>query len=126
MWSHATERHKLVTGRPVLDELRHSSYPHSARACALVASVPIIPIEPEIAAIVQTYIRAKLMPRNPVGDALHVALASYHKCDFLLTWNCAHIANPTKFRRLQIVNTSLGLYVPLLATPNQMLEDTHE
>ena len=125
-WTHAPERYRLVTGQPVLDELLHPAYPHSARACALAASVPVVSIVDETANIVQTYIRMKLMPRNPLGDALHVALASYHKCDFLLTWNCAHIANPTKFRRLQIVNTSLGLFVPLLATPNQLLENTNE
>jgi hypothetical protein len=59
-----------------------------------------------------------------VGDALHLthlALASYHKCDFLLTWNCRHLANANKFGYIRRVNTLLGLYVPLLVTPLELL-----
>ena len=61
------------------------------------------------------------MPDDPVGDALHLAIASYHKCDFLLTWNCRHLANANKFGHIRRVNTLLGLYVPLLVTPLELL-----
>ena len=61
------------------------------------------------------------MPQDVLGDALHLALASYHKCDYLLTWNCKHLANPNKFKHMRIVNTSLGLYTPEITTPNQLI-----
>jgi hypothetical protein len=61
------------------------------------------------------------MPRDPTGDALHLALASYHKCDFLLTWNCSHLANANKFMHIRRINTMIGLYVPILVTPLEML-----
>ena len=67
------------------------------------------------------------MPRDPAGDALHLALASYHKCDFLLTWNCQHLANANKFGHIRRVNTLLGLFVPDLVTPLELLgEDENE
>ena len=53
-------------------------------------------------------------------DALHLALASFHKCDFLLTWNCAHIANANKFEHIRIINARLGLFVPALVTPIEL------
>ncbi len=49
------------------------------------------------------------MPNDPLGDALHLAIASYHKCDFLLTWNCRHLANANKFGHIRRVNVMLGL-----------------
>jgi hypothetical protein len=61
------------------------------------------------------------MPRDPAGDALHLALASYNKCEFLLTWNCQNLANPGKFHHIRIVNNLLGLGVPVLTTPAQFL-----
>ena len=61
------------------------------------------------------------MPRDPVGDALHLALASFHKCDFLLTWNCLHLANANKFGHIRRINGMLGLFVPLLVTPLELL-----
>jgi hypothetical protein len=42
------------------------------------------------------------MPANPTGDALHLALAYYHKCDFLVTWNCEHLANANKFGHIRL------------------------
>lgn len=83
--------------------------------------LPLVTIEPEIAAIVQAYIHHNIMPENPLGDALHLALASFHKCDFLLTWNCKHLANDNKFGHIRIVNNLLDLHNPLLVTPLELL-----
>jgi hypothetical protein len=61
------------------------------------------------------------MPKYPLGDALHLAIASYYKCDFLLTWNCRHLANANKFGHIRQVNVMLGLYVPLLVTSLELM-----
>jgi hypothetical protein len=61
------------------------------------------------------------MPDDPRGDALHLALASYNRCDFLLTWNCRHLANANKFEHIHRVNLQLGLFNPILTTPFDML-----
>jgi hypothetical protein len=68
----------------------------------------------------------RLMPADPAGDALHLALASFHKCEFLVTWNCLHLANANKFGHLRRVNGLLGLYVPVLATPLELLGESDE
>ena len=61
------------------------------------------------------------MPRDPQGDALHLALASYHKAHVLLTWNCGHLANANEFHHIRVVNFELGLPTPILATPLNFL-----
>jgi hypothetical protein len=86
----------------------------------------VVPIEPAVTEIVAAYMRHKLMPADPTGDALHLALASLHKCDFLLTWNCTHLANANKFGHIRRLNTMLGLYVPTLTTPLELLGETNE
>ena len=88
--------------------------------------LPLLAIEPGILEIVATYARHKLMPADPGGDALHLALASYHKCDFLVTWNCQHLANANKFGHIRRVNTMLGLFVPALVTPLELLGEDDE
>ena len=62
------------------------------------------------------------MPSDPKGDALHLALASYHRCQFLLTWNCAHLANANKREHIRHVNALLGLHVPILTTPLELID----
>jgi predicted nucleic acid-binding protein len=125
-WSDAPERYELVTSSPVLDELAGGPHERIAERLALVRELPLLAIEPGIAEIVQTYIRHKLMPADPAGDALHLALASYHKCDFLVTWNCRNLANANKFGHIRRVNTMLGLFVPILATPLELLGGNNE
>ena len=125
-WSGAPERYELVTSSPVLDELAGGPRERIAERLALVRELPLLAIEPGIAEIVQAYIRHKLMPTDPAGDALHLALASYHKCDFLVTWNCRNLANANKFGHIRRVNTMLGLFVPVLATPLELLGDNNE
>jgi hypothetical protein len=61
------------------------------------------------------------MPKDPKGDAIHLALASYHHSHFLLTWNCIHLANANKFEHIRHANTILGLYFPTLTTPFELL-----
>jgi predicted nucleic acid-binding protein len=125
-WATASERYELVTSPAVLDELGAGVPERSAQRLALLRDVPLVPVEPAVVEIVQTYIQHKLMPADPGGDALHLALASYHKCDFLVTWNCRHLANANKFGHIRRVNTLLGLYVPALVTPLELLGGSYE
>jgi hypothetical protein len=96
----------------------------------LLQDVPLLPVDAVHAEIVQAYIKHKVMPVvmpvDPAGDALHLALASYHKCDFLVTWNCLHLANANKIGHIRRVNTLLGLFTPTLATPLELLGDSDE
>ena len=78
--------------------------------------------EEPIMEIVEAYIKHRLMPSDPLGDALHLAITSYHGCDFLLTWNCKHIANANKFAHIRRVNAILGIYCPSLVTPLELME----
>jgi predicted nucleic acid-binding protein len=125
-WEQSGSYYSLVTSVAVLDELRQGTYPNKTAVLDLVNTLPLIPVTQEIVEIVQTYIQHHVMPQDPVGDALHLALASYHKCDFLLTWNCRHLANANKFGHIRRVNALLGLYVPALVTPLELLGDSDE
>lgn len=120
-WEGANERYEVVSSAAVLGELGAGEYPGKEECLAFIHGVPLLPIVPEIIEIVDTYVRRHVMPGDPRGDALHLAVASYHKCDFLLTWNCRHLANANKFGHIRRVNTLLGLFVPALVTPLELL-----
>ena len=125
-WALAKDRFELVTSNAVLQELGAGILHKAAERLRLVESLPLLPANEAIIDIVKTYIRHKVMPSNPSGDALHLALASYHKCDFLVTWNCNHIANANKFGHIRRINTMLGLFVPSLVTPLELIGDSDE
>jgi hypothetical protein len=90
---------------------------------ALIADLPTFGYFPQITEIVETYVKHKLMPARPPEDAWHLALASFHDCDLIVTWNCRHLANPNKARHIGRINTLLGLSVPRLVTPLDLLQE---
>ncbi len=120
-WNNHSHGYELITSTAVLAELETGELPHRDDALTMAQGIPAIPAEAEIAEIVEAYIKYKVMPRDPLGDALHLALASFHKSDYLLTWNCKHLANANKFSHIRRVNTLLGLPVPALVTPLELM-----
>ena len=122
-WNDHSQNYQLVTSEPVLEELSVGTYPNKKKILLLLENIPLVTVEDEIVEIIETYIKHNVMPNDPTGDALHLGLASYHKCDFLLTWNCNHLANANKFHHIRTVNTLLGLFTPSLVTPLELIGD---
>lgn len=120
-WNRERSDYECFISLVVLDELSAGSYPTQGECLALVDKFLLLSVETEILEIAEAYRAQKLMPRDPAADALHVALASYYRMDYLLTWNCRHIANARKVRHLEILNTRMGLSIPLLVTPYMLL-----
>ncbi len=120
-WDTRREEYNVVTSAAVLDELKKRPHPAREDALALMERIPLVAVQEAVEEIVEAYVRHRVMPTDPRGDAMHLALASYHQCEFLLTWNCQHLANANKFRHISRVNTMLGLYVPALVTPLELL-----
>jgi predicted nucleic acid-binding protein len=124
-WDEQRHEHQLATSLVVRDELSDPKYPETKRrnALALLDELPVLDLNARIDEIVQTYVENLLMPQQSIADAIHLALASYYGCDVLLTWNCVHLANPNKFRHIQSINERLGLSVPSVVTPLELLAE---
>jgi predicted nucleic acid-binding protein len=121
-WSDAAEQYELVTGSVVFVELAAGTSDRVPLRMALLRGIEVLFPDLKTAATVEAYVRHRLMPGRPnTADATHLALASHHNCDFIATWNCKHLANPNKATHIQRINTALGLHVPELVTPQDLL-----
>jgi hypothetical protein len=114
---------ELVTSLAVEAELEGGEFPNKADMLALASRFPLLELNEAVAEAVEAYIAHHVMPNDPTGDALHLAAASYHRGDFLVTWNCRHIANANKFGHIRRVNGLLGLGNPALVTPLELLNE---
>ena len=120
-WDDHRNDYELFTSDAVIDELERGDFPNKDEALSLVKDLPTLEINQPVIDAVSAYISHHLMPADPTGDALHLAIASSHKIDFILTWNCRHLANANKFAHIRRVNGILGLFVPSLITPLELL-----
>lgn len=126
-WSLPKSGQRLVTSAIVFEELEQ--IPSEARrkeSLDLIRPLELLDYTAEVAEVVDVYLRHKLMPLEALGDADHLALASFYNCDMLVTWNCKHLANANKTDHIRRVNALLGLRTPLLVTPLELLEKDYE
>ena len=121
-WDDEGKDHDLVTSDVVVFELERPNHPLKEDKLALVRSLRSLQITPEVAQLAEEYIAALAMPARPGADALHLALASVHLCDILLTWNCEHLANPNKVSQLSSITRLMGFSLPRIVTPETLLQ----
>lgn len=125
-WATAQNRHELVTGAVVIGELMAGPVHRQFLWVDLIRDLPVLEAEPPVHTAYNACVLNKLMPSREGGDALHLALASFHRCEFLVTWNYKHLANPNKVRHIQRINERLGLFVPRIVTPLDLLGGSDE
>ena len=126
-WAKPKPDQRLVTSVVVFDELeRIPDAARRAESIALLRNLEELDYTAEVEEIAAVYLQHKLMPAEALGDADHLALASYYNCDMLITWNCKHLANANKTGHIRRVNALLGLRTPLLVTPLELLEKDYE
>ena len=83
--------------------------------------LPLLESAPVIKDMVAYYLQHMIVPADGDGDARHLALATFHKCDILLTWNCRHLANANKSHHIRSLNQRLGYETPIITTPIELL-----
>lgn len=88
----------------------------------MLVPVTQVPVNREVRNLAAAYIRAKLMPADSL-DALHVAAAAIHQIDYLLTWNCRHMANANKVAHFRSLHTRLGIHLPVITTPYTLIPE---
>ena len=108
-----------------LAELALAPAVKARRATSLLAAATVLDEPPGLSELVEYYLEHRLMPVEFGGDAVHLAFASLHSMDFLLTWNCRHLANANKIRHLAVLNGRLNLSVPVITTPLTLIPETN-
>lgn len=119
-WRSQKRSYRIGTSAFAVEELSQPVYPGWQKVAGLARSVPVFDVVEDIAGIIDVYLEQHVMPADDAGDAAHLAVASYHGVDYLLTWNCRHLANANKFEHIRIVNRRLGLLTPEIVTPEQL------
>lgn len=120
-WDDEREHYEVFTSEFVLSELEEGEFPNKQRAIELIESVPVLGSYTEIEEIAAIYVDNYVMPGADVRDALHLAFSSYYKLDYLLTWNCAHLANANKRAHIARINLRQGLHTPIIITPLELI-----
>jgi len=71
--------------------------------------------------LAEAIIEAEAIPKRAVRDAAHIAVAAVNDIDYLLTWNCRHLANAQLIRRVSVICNAKGFNMPVICTPEELM-----
>lgn len=125
-WARRNE-FELVVSESVLRECGAGDLDAAKRRLDIVADLPLLLIDERALHIAEALVELGIIPAKAAEDALHIAVATIHGVDYLLTWNCRHIANPEIQRNIAAYLEQIGYFLPFICTPEELLgEDNAE
>ena len=122
-WEHELRNYRPYVSPLVVRELERTREPYRRSYLALIQDLPQVEITEEAAILADGYLARGIFQRKFIGDALHVALASFHKIDYIVTWNFGHLANVHRQARIKLFNTTAGFFVPEIVTPEFLISE---
>ena len=93
----------------------------SAARIAAIAPIPRLSVTESIRSLAADILATGLIPAKAAVDAAHIAVASVHGMDMLLTWNCTHIHNIAISRQIERICARAGFQCPVICTPFDLL-----
>lgn len=121
-WQNRT-RFDLYISQLVLREASGGDAEAARLRLEALRGIPVLALSPAASALAQQLVQQGLLPENTVADALHIAIAVVNGMDYLLTWNCAHIANAALRHRIEAICRASGYEPPVLCTPEELMEE---
>ncbi|MHC9542702.1 MAG: type II toxin-antitoxin system VapC family toxin [Vulcanimicrobiota bacterium] len=125
-WKNFRQNYALFTSDVVVSESGRGDPYAAKKRLAFLQKIPRLRFEEEIEILAKHYAEKLNFPPKAEIDALHLAFSVYYSMDYLLTWNCTHLANEFFQRRLVALNNTMSLKTPLIVTPETLVLSEEE
>lgn len=116
-WRSGRARFDLLVSEAVLEEITRGDAVAAALRVAAIEGIAVLSATEPARALARGFLDAAAMPSKAAIDAVRVAIATTHGVDFLVTWNCTHIANATVREKNEAVCRAAGFRPPVICTP---------
>ncbi len=90
----------------------------------ILSAVPLLEITDDVLWLASALLQSGVIPAKAAGDASHIAVCAVHGIDYLMTWNCAHIANASIIKTVRKILEEQGFSCPIICTPEELLEES--
>lgn len=120
-WETERGRYHCIVSAEVLREASMGDAEMSRQRLTMMTGMPVVAITPQIERMAVQFLETGALPAEMRSDALHLAAASLAGADYLLTWNCRHLANAQILRRLEGEAKRLGWELPKVCTPLELV-----
>jgi predicted nucleic acid-binding protein len=120
-WISRRETFDCFVSQIVIDEVSAGDPEEARKRIEIVSMFPVLEITEEALHLAKAILGSEAIPPRAVRDAAHVSVATVHGVDYLLTWNCTHLANAQVIRRISVVCNREGYHMPTICTPEELM-----
>ena len=120
-WNTRHNEFECFISQVVIDEASAGNSSEAAKRMDIIKDLPVLEFTDEAESLALTILSSGKFPHHANRDAAHIAIAAANSIDYLLTWNCKHLANANVRVRLHKLNNSLGYNTPDLCTPEELI-----
>jgi len=120
-WWEQRSDYELLVSQSVWQECAAGDPAAAQKRLAALDGISVLATTPDMIGLAASLIEQDIIPAKAIEDALHIAVAILHRVDFLLTWNCRHIANPMVQEKIAVYLEQHGLFLPIICTPEELL-----
>jgi hypothetical protein len=120
-WSTRRNNFELFISQFVLDEVSMGDREIFQKRLGLLHGIPSLLINFSVQELAASLISSHAIPKKAAQDAAHIAVAAVHSIDFLLTWNCRHIANAEIIPITRKICLAHGFTCPFICTPEELM-----
>ena len=110
----------------VLDEIAGGDQQAQTLRLQLVANMQPLAVDERIISLAEAICEEIRLPERALADAYHIAIPSVHGIDYLVTWNCKHIANAFMLRKIEQIVRAKGYIMPVVCTPEELMEEIQD
>ena len=121
-WDNERSKYDLYISEAVIREASAGDIQAAAQRIALLEVFPILDINSDVEMLSLEILAKGAIPPEAALDALHIAVAAWHGANYLLTWNCRHIASAHVRPRIDALCRARGIASPQLCTPEELME----
>ena len=120
-WERRLPKFDVFVSEVVQAEIQAGDPEAARKRIESITSFSTLELTKRVETLASTYLDEGMLPEGAYRDALHLSLASLHALDYLVTWNCRHVANAEVRRKLADINVMKGVYVPIVCTPEELM-----
>lgn len=122
-WDKRRNDFQLYSSQAVVKETSQGDAQIASQRLEIIRAFELLDLNQSVLDLAEQFLERSSLPAKADVDAVHIAVATVHGMDYLLTWNCKHIANAQIQRRLAEISFDFGYELPILCTPYELLED---
>ncbi len=120
-WDNHRGSFDLFISQAVVAECSAGDPEAAKERLVFLAGLPILDVTGETRRLADALLSDIPLPAKAEVDALHIAVAALNAMDYLLTWNCKHIANPSLRRIIDRVLLAADVTPPIICTPQELI-----